>query len=557
MMTLPSLQPHAKQASTQDVDHAQPYQRQILFQQATLVWSQRSDREQLAIWQQDFLLYKEVVLELRATPPLGLTFDLFALWRQGFQFVPRVLPPAERGLLRSFLRIQNEVYYRLLRMPVFQRLHRQWLTIASTATTSSALAPTSAAHGGQRSALSLADKALVFLTVALLRPVTALLLDSFRPHDLFAPTTEPSDAGRMRENIWEKHLQVSVEPADVEFAPAWVVDPWGCIERFETNTALPGWLASYHDTWVNTWTRASSLEKSLAAQESMIQHMEYLHTSLQRIQWQQLHTVLQDMPPATHLHQLLALRDLGYQTWSLPASHVRTEGGYSGLSRRGEWESLLPSEWLFWDELSSPNPFWVRWAEHESLFYEREQSESLTRHRHLCFFLDLDPGEIRYKTPTLPAPGYALVFALLARICLDLRRVCSTEALSFSFHLSPAQSWDKDASLFALFFETLPFVGASTRFSLVASAQRWRDIVPSSPFQLVYVGTPSRWNPVASSEHWPKTRLVLLAGTNVPAWSESPLLSFSLEQDESIWANLVFLQERMLEWILSSPLTEV
>ncbi len=544
MITKPSLR-------TLQMNHTPPpgethqsrRQRQRLFQAATLAISLRNNRLDAHVIQRDMLLYKEIVLELRKTPPVGLTLDLIQLWRVGGSFLARSLGAHEQPLQRLCLQLQNEVFHRLLRIPTFLSMHQSLKDLALFPPEEEVVEkpyPTAS----RQVKLTLEEKTLAYLTAQLFKPISHLLMDSFRPHAIpellqarGAATQHPGQR------------EVNLEEAE------WVTDPLLSIERFEAAVGLPGWVREYHETLIEHWLRVSDREWLHEGLSSILQYMEQLNTPLQRIRWQQLHQTASLVPPSSNLHSLIVLRDLGYREWKVPTSSTKPEGGYSGLTRRGDIASLLPSELLFWREDMEVNPFMARWLENECLFYEREQSHSYTRHRTIQFVLDLDPGEIRYKSPEAPSSGLTILFALLTRLSLDLRQVCPEEVLSFHYCLGPASVWNEDAPLLPLFLSHQLEIGASTDFHLREQPFEQLEENPSGPQQLrMYVGTPSRWEALSMQPSTPTFHMGLWVTPSEEPPPPEATFSLNLQELDGQLTQLPALRDRMLELILQTPL---
>ncbi|TNE49728.1 MAG: hypothetical protein EP343_10680 [Deltaproteobacteria bacterium] len=544
MITKPSLR-------TLQINHTPPpgethqsrRQRQRLFQAATLAISLRNNRLDAKVMQRDMLLYKEIVLELRKTPPVGLTLDLIQLWRVGGSFLPRSLGAHEQPLQRLYLQLQNEVFHRLLRIPQFLSMHQSLKDLA--------LFPNKEADEekpypsvAKQVRLSLEERALVFLTAQLFKPVSHLLMDSFRPHAIHE-LQQPRGTANHRPGQRELNLEEA----------EWVTDPLLAMERFEASIGMPGWVREYHEDLIQHWLRVSDREWLHQGQSSILQYMEQLNTPLQRIRWQQLHQTASLLAPASNLHSLIVLRDLGYREWKVPTSSTKPEGGYSGLARRGDIASLLPSELLFWREDMEVNPFMARWLENECLFYEREQSHSYTRHRTVQFVLDLSPGEIRYKSPEAPSSGLTVLFALLTRLSLDLRQVCPEEVLSFHYSLGPSDDWTEDAPLLPLFLSHQPEIGASTDFTLWEQPLQQLDDTPPGPQQLrIYVGTPSRWEALSMLPSTPTFHMGLWVTPSEEPAPKLATFSLHLQELDGELTQLPALRDRMLELILQTPL---
>ncbi len=177
MITKPSLR-------TLQMNHTPPpgethqsrRQRQRLFQAATLAISLRNNRLDAHVIQRDMLLYKEIVLELRKTPPVGLTLDLIQLWRVGGSFLARSLGAHEQPLQRLCLQLQNEVFHRLLRIPTFLSMHQSLKDLALFPPEGEVVEkpyPTAS----RQVKLTLEEKTLAYLTAQLFKPISHLLMD--------------------------------------------------------------------------------------------------------------------------------------------------------------------------------------------------------------------------------------------------------------------------------------------------------------------------------------------------------------------------------------------
>jgi hypothetical protein len=133
---------------------------------------------------------------------------------------------------------------------------------------------------------------------------------------------------------------------------------------------------------------------------------------------------------------------------SLEEESALPVGGWSSLTTSGSPESLVTSELIYMEEEGAERPdlFDVRFVESELLYYARDESVALRRHRTLCLVLDasldaarlLDEGEKHQR----------LVWALAATVAVvrKLSGWLSHEALSFEFvfvrgaHAHPLQA---------------------------------------------------------------------------------------------------------------------
>lgn len=546
MQTLPlrTLNPTETQYSDEQRRHRKLLQ--LLYQYATMSLSLRHDRDIRENIERDLLLYKEIVLELRHTPPLGLTLDLIALWRQGNQFSSRSIQPHEQERSRLLLRIQNEVFYRLLRNPVFQQIQRILPTLPSAAE-QNAPKPSEATPSfrekvlQKRPALSLLDKAIVYLVSHLFR-ASKSLVDSFRPHAMF-PSIQPTPA-------YQHLYALFQQDPGAESPPLWSNNSTQVMEEFERQIQQPGWTQSHLQDIMGDWLRVSQEQWLPSSCVSIVNYMKHLDSPLKRVKWQQMQSVLARIPSAQNLHKLVALRDIAYREFHIPTSSTKPEGGYSGLARRGDIASLLPSELLFWDDSEPINPFFLRWVEHEALFYEREQSHSNTRHRQLCFTLDLAPEDAYYKATQLPTSALSVLFAFLARACLDLRQICPEEVLDFHIALGPAVAWEQEADLLALFLQHLPQIGANTRFQLVSeAAEHLQSQTPKANRINLYFATQKQWKPTPPQAH---LRFLLTPELD----SSKSLADFQMawEELDSAFESLAKLRDHMLELILRTPM---
>jgi hypothetical protein len=535
MIALPSFKPPLSLAS-EDARKAFAHA-QRLYQWSTLALSLRRDLTQYPTLQHELRLFKEVVLELQRTPPIGLTLDLFSLWRKADQFVPRPLRPADEAFSRLLLRQQNELYYRLLRCPTFHAQRSLLLALPDTPPTQETRHSLLAGPP-----LSLRDRALVFLVTQLYQPITPALIESFRPHEHPAFSTEA--------------------------LPQWARQPLMLAELLEHSLGRPGWLSEHINSILTQFMRCNEATLLPESNKTLLLHFDALPTKLQRIRWQHMTEAASAIPESTQRNQLLLLREQGYQELLLPMRSRAPEGGYHGISRQGPIENLLHSELAYWeDDDALIDPFSLRWIEGELLFFEREQSHSLTWQRHLTIVLDLDPGEIRYKGPNIPVAGHALLFGLLARILQDLRDICPEEILSFRLLLTPEKEWEEESELLRLFFTQLPDVGASTTFQLASSGIDYLAHHPPRMGEMrLFVLSRSRWDQYREAEaSCPHHRTLLfgpspLAATQEPANTlyqqlpDAPDMSFDLHVDGEPFAHLAAIRDRVLESILQTSL---
>lgn len=521
-------------------------QKQIAYQDATLALSLRRDRSSHEHLQGDMRLFKELVLELQATPPLGMALDLMALWRQGEQFAPRPLQAADAPLERLLLRLQNECYYRVLRAPQFQRLRELWLALPDTPPPLEASPHTPRALR-QEVALSLRQRALVYLMSLLFQPFHHVLVSSFRPHPL--PTFAAADP------------------------PEWLHAPLRAVEHFEAYTHI-GWISEHMNAILGQWLRCQDRQLLPQTAETILRHFALLPNKLERLRWQHLAEVVEGLPNNEDLTRMFALRDAGYRELRVPTRSTSPEGGYHGICQRGPMENLLHSELLFWEDGNNEH-FSLRWIEGELLFYEREHSRSFTWQRHLTVVLDVTPGELRFKGAALPASGQAITFGLLARLFLDLRQICPEEVLHFHIHLGPKEAWEQEAALLRLFFRHLPTLGASVQLDLqekpidwlsqtplamgemrllICSQQRWQahlDAPPSQPpvhhMSLLFSGSDTLQLP-NTEEAPPHPHQTLTAQADA---------HFGFDQPKDAMLALAQLRDHMLEWTLRTSLVPV
>jgi hypothetical protein len=508
----------------------------------------------------DLTLFRELVLELRRTPPLGLTLDLFALWRQGPQFLPRSLAPIERPLHRLHLRIQHDVTARLLRTSAFLTNHRLLLSLPqqiqfdchanysdSSYTTDGGNTATieaythqdadgyhprnerdSASMSGSR--LSLQDRAVIFLTASLFRTISSKLLDPFPTPPLFPEQALDQQCATLTtDETADESLSLAIENSNdfwdasngeyssLANVPIWCSDPPSAIREWEIEIDSPGWMDLHLRSLLDAWSSLDIDAWISPYCRTILLYFPQLSYPLQRLQWQQLQEATAQIPVSKHLRQLLRFRDVGHRE-ALASSRGRSpQGGLCGISRQGDLDSLLPSELLFWQERARVNPFLVRWLNAETLFFQREQAHAFIYERQICFYLDLDPGEIKYKASGVDLPGHCLIFGLIANLAQHLQLICPKDRLEVNIILEPTTHWQSYTPLLQLFFQQIPHSGSNLRLKLlqlesskhhaaVTSKMHRADIQmqpacaahtgPSNPLQrsfCIYIATPTRW----------------------------------------------------------------
>jgi hypothetical protein len=411
-----------------------------MYQWGSLACCLREDRYDRQILTDALLLYKQVIIDLRRTPPFGLFLDLLALLEQGESFASRAIDKEDGGIQQALRRQRQELLWRFVRSPRFLRLHRLFLQCSTTPPPSTPL------DLGQ--ALSLRQQAAVFLLVEWFHHAEDLLIEPFRPHALssFAPPHEP---------------------------PIWWTEPAQALRFLDSSLDEPNWSLRQYEAICDTLSQLS--DDTLFPDELalLLQHLEDLPIKLDRLRWRSLAAALLSIPkPADPLH-LLHLRDQGYAQMLLPSSSLIPEGGIHGITRRGALESLLPSEMVFWDADPQIDLFSLRWLEHEMLFFEREQQHRYTRHRRLSLLLDLEIGDLAYKAPHAQQPLYALLGGFLGRLFQDLRSFCSEEVLSFHIFILDAPKWKAESALWELFFQSLEGIGSLCHLTLLPSIEEY------------------------------------------------------------------------------------
>jgi len=557
-MWLPTLKSTAKTKESREALWAL-HEKQEWFQWGSLAFCLRRDRLSPETLEHGLVLYKELILDLRKTPPLGLFLDLVALLLQGEQFSPRVLPTDGGAYHRLLLRIQNEFYFKLVLLPSFQRVRRLLLALSDERVETAG--PTK---------ISMQEQAVIYLLSQLFSHVSDLLLDPFRPHQL------------PRENkveLWQ--------------------EPQNSQVLFEEGIEHPDWFFMYHQALVDGFVRLNEKELILPVWEQVLLHFDLLHNKLKRLRWQQMAEIADEIPRPKRLREWYRLRDEGYHQMKLSARSVVPEGGFSGISQRGQLESLVPSELVYWDEASELDTFTLRWVEKELLYYERDQEVSYTWLRRMQFYMDLDVGEIRYKSSVAPASGVAVLFGFLARLTSDLRQICPEDVLKIEYFLSPEEKWKAAAPVCQLFLGSVAEVGGSSSLTLVPRVRTLLiDTVPTKDDIRILIVTPTTWKKYVSSEeklHYHLVLCVVPSKEQIPdeAWSSvagqsarmtedteelQPLtpssqngsngkrlrgegfepifkqigldLVFVLEQPHSIWKPLEQLRDALLKWIL-------
>ena len=436
--------------------------RQQLYQWSGLAFCLRHDRWNQDVLAHELMMFKELVLELRQVPPLGLTLDLFALFRQGEQFAPRRLDEEDHSFERLLLRIQNDLLYRLVRFPMFRQLRRLLLRLSPKAPEPK--------PGGLVAPLSLQDRALVYLVGQLLEPIRDTLVEGYRPSLLPTFSSEKD-------------------------APDWWLHAHGALDEFEESIGRKGWCAEQIQHILDQLLRLNNKDWLQTSWLPILTHFELLHNKLERLRWQQMAWSFEQIPPPDDMRLLFQLRDAGYHDLLLPSRSIVPEGGIQGLCRRGELSSMVPSELLYWEEhpKQSVDIFALRVVERELLYYEREQNITYTWQRRLQILLDLDPGEIRFKGQEVPVSGMSLLFGFLSRLTVDLRHVCPEEVLRIEYILSPARDWEEECSTYQIFLNSTAEVGGSTHMELVQDLGKYAETQPqqSGDFRLL-ITTPSR-----------------------------------------------------------------
>lgn len=554
-MNIPSFKAHPTQHSP--AVRTAFIELQRAYQEATLTVCMRHDCDSIERLNTDLPLVKEVVLELQKTPPLGLVLDCMNVWREGRQWTPRTSTHVRtHPLYRTLLRLQNEWFYRLIRMPLFLRIRERWLTLSDRSIQRS---QDSVHPLPTHEQLSLRDRALVFLTGQLLSCLVPHFVESFRPHALTSS----------------------------ESSPIWLQKPQLAIQTFEAHIAQPGWLKQHIHVLLEHILQLPDEAILPTSCEEIIVHFEQVPNKLQRIQWQHMSENAERIPPSTQLQMFFSLRDAGYRELKLPTQNSSLEGGFHGISRKGPIENMLHSELLFWEPNSSTDLFSLRWSEHELLYYEREQKYTYTWERQITILLDLDPYELRFKGSHSPTSGYTLLMGWLGRVLQTIRQICPQEVIRFNIHLGPSPQWDKDADLLQLFFTRLPHIGASIQFYygskslleqihqpartgelrwLISSGERWEsELHASEPkpcyhhIHLICAATrPAHLNPVLSSmapvhpveqqsssvQHYPERSEL----------SQIPHFQWYLDEDEGLFMQLAQLRDRVVESILKTSL---
>lgn len=480
-MWLPTLKPSLEILWAADRRLEEFQQRQHNYQWASLVFCLRQDRWQREVLSHELLLYKELILELRSVPPLGLTLDLMALLRQGEQFSPRRLQEEDRPFSRTLLRIQNDLLYRLARFASFQRTRHLLMRLSNEA-------PEAPTQGGLVVPLSLQDRALVYLVGQLFSLVRPYLVEGYRPHPL------PKFSG--------------------DQSPDWWQAPTLALSRFEESIEREGWMVEQLNTILDHFIRLSETELVQGAWAPILSHFDLLHNKLERVRWQQMAWSSEQIEAPEDLRTLFTLRDEGYHQIRLPSRSIIPEGGIQGLCRRGELSSLLPSELSYWEPQQNPKDvdlFALRFVERELLYYEREQSVSYTWQRRLQILLHLDPGEIRYKRPDMSVSGSALLFGFLSRLTMDLWDVCPEEVLRLEYYLAPQEAWWEEAATYRLFLGSAAKVGGSTSLHLLPHGLS--NFLSKHPpvagdFRLLLV-TPSTWSDVQYTQRGGRAHLSL------------------------------------------------
>ena len=431
-------------------------QKQRYHQWSGLAFSLRNDRFDEFMLNHDLMLFKELVIGLRCSPPLGLVLDLFALFRKGDLFSTRIIMPYDRPFERLLLRLQNDLYYRLLRMSSFQTI-RQFLSRLPEHHSDNL-------EGSYRN-LSVRDRALIYLVEQFLEPVKEFFVEPYPPQFLSNEMKEKdfSFVGYTRESI----------------------------VKFEEMIEKPHWLVAQLEMILECYVHLSESFKK--EWQVVLSHFDLLSNKLERVRWQQMAWSFEQFEPFVYSEELLEIREIGYNEIKLPTGDIISEGGIQGLSHRGHLSSLLATELLYWeDDPQQVDLFALRWLENELLFYEREQQISYTKHRTFQIFLNIDIGEIRYKSRDMAVSGLSLLWGFLSRLTVDLRAFCAEEVLSIEYYLAPSSQWKKDFATYQLFLNSAEGVGGSTSFQLSSNLSELTQNYRDGDFRLLVV-TPKTW----------------------------------------------------------------
>ncbi len=383
---------------------------QSFYQWGSLSFSLRQDRFNFDRLKRELLLFKELIIQLGRTPPLGITLDLFELFRHGEHFTTRPLPPDEHNS-SLLIRLQNDLYFPILRHPSFPALRRLLLSF-----------PDEAAMPFH---LSMREEALIFLIESFWRPASHLLVEPFPPPLL--PKQQ------------RKAFPLFVENARKLFGKKinkihWMEEQLTRILRFYLHRSRSSLL---DEEWHFT-----------------LLHFDFFKAPFQRLRWTNLNSLFQQFDedlsfPQHHVTELSSqfVRFLG----SVGPYH----DGSDGISRRGPLDNILSSEWLYWEENTNAlDLFSWRFLQKELLYYERETLFSSMEERSLFIFLDLDRTQLLHKNPEDPTNAISLLFAFLAHLSSKIEALTPDEPFQIHFRLAPREKWKNDISLYEFFLQT-------------------------------------------------------------------------------------------------------
>ena len=509
---------------------------QQLYQWGSLAFSLCQDYQNLESIEECLLLYNEVVLNLRASPPFGLVMDLMNVLRDGERFTSQEIVKGSLGA-DILLRYRNEVLYPLGRMPMLLKAQQYWKRLQGRSLVEGEICKE--AHSQ--------FKALAYLIAQMLSSVSDLWISPFRPSKLRKNTDEEPDSTAL----------------------LYIENPCQAVVEFEEGISYPGWFSEYYQLLIERFTKVSREGLIHLEQIHVLEHFEHLGTHLDRLRWQGMSRVFEQIKAVSQQIKFFKIRDEGYRRVLLPTKGTASEGGICGLTTNGIIENLVPSELLYWEKsnVSEGDAFILRWLQGDLLFYLREPSSSFTYERKLVVGLQLHPAEAYYKGEQGLSQGLAVVIGLLTRLIKELREICPVETLELQIILGPEQIWIEESALIKLFIESQTSLGGNFSWKLSPSVSREIIETPKQHGECrVLFSTSSLYNPkwratkpdffsvLVSPQKYIFTGKTKLLPTEATSLQEIPntdfyeyFLSLSSPQIEK---HLCCLRDVLLEWIL-------
>lgn len=212
---------------------------------------------------------------------------------------------------------------------------------------------------------------------------------------------------------------------------------------FEAWAEAPGALEAEHAGAVERAGLAGGVGALGEVELFELEHLALLPTRERRLKARQLREA-ELMLGRAHERTFARPPEAAEVDVDLPDEGTYPAGGLEGLSNRGTWENLLPSELVYIDEADDPDLFTVRMVEGELLYYTRDAAQ-LRRIRRVVHLVVEGGDAMRVKFPEHPFGLEVHAESLAARIAGDLLDAFEKDACKIVVHLvGPAGEEQRD-----------------------------------------------------------------------------------------------------------------